>query len=104
MHGIIQNNISQLKQLCVAHNVAKLYAFGSVTSEGFNEETSDIDLVAELQPLTPIENGEKLMSLWDALELLFKRKVDLLTEQTIKNKFLKKSINDTKVIIYDGKN
>jgi predicted nucleotidyltransferase len=102
MHSIIKNNIIQLNQLCVAHKVAKLYAFGSVTNESFNDKKSDIDFIAELKPSSPIESGEQLMALWDDLENLFQRKVDLITEATVKNTFLKKSIDSTKVIVYDA--
>lgn len=35
-----------------------------------------------------------------ALEELFKRDVDLLEEQTIKNPYLKKNVDETKALIY----
>ena len=47
------------------------------------------------------EKGEHLLDLWDELEELFQRKVDLLTDQPIKNTFLKKNIEKTKLLIYD---
>jgi len=50
----------------------------------------------------PVERGEKLISLWDTFEIFFKRKVDLLTETSIHNPYLRKSIDSTKVLIYDG--
>lgn len=34
------------------------------------------------------------------LEELFKRNVDLLEEQTIKNPYLKKNVDETKALIY----
>ena len=43
------------------------------------------------------------MSIWDKLELFFQKKVDLLTNNSIKNELLKQNINGTKVLIYDGK-
>ena len=64
---------------------------------------SDIDLLVEIDISDAVERGEKLMSLWDKLELFFKRKVDLLTNSSIKNPYLRKSIDQTKVLIYDGK-
>lgn len=81
----------------------KLYAFGSVLTERFDEDRSDLDFLVELAPMPPIEKGETLMSLWDALEELFERKVDLLTDQPIKNPYLKRSIDQTKQLVYDGR-
>ncbi len=98
----ISNNQDDFKQLCKRHNVRYLYAFGSSTTDAFNENLSDIDLLVEIDETDPIKKGEKLMSLWDNFEQFFHRHVDLLTESSIKNPYLKKSINVTKVLLYDG--
>ena len=90
-------------QLCKLHNVKSLYAFGSSITDKFDEDSSDIDLLIEIDNEDPIERGEKLMSIWDKFELFFKRKVDLLTNSSIKNPILKKSIDSTKILIYDRK-
>jgi uncharacterized protein len=78
---IIGARYAQLTQLCEHYRVEKLYVFGSVITERFNPLTSDIDLIVELQPMSPIEGGTALLKLWDAFELLFERKVDLLTDK-----------------------
>jgi len=88
--------------LCKSHKVKSLYAFGSSVTNHFNPDSSDIDLVVEIDDLKPLERGEILISFWDKLEVFFQRKVDLLTEKSIKNPFLKKSIDSSKVLIYDG--
>ena len=64
--------------------------FGSVLTSQFNENDSDIDILVETADMQAEEKGEKLMNLWDDLELLFNRKIDLLTENSLKNPFLKK--------------
>ena len=90
--------------LCKHHDVAYLYAFGSsVSQDKFNPETSDIDLLVEVNTKDPLERGENLLSLWDSFEQFFNRKVDLLTDSSIKNPYLRKSIDATKILIYDGK-
>ena len=40
--NIIERNIALLKKLCIEHKVSKLYVFGSVNTNKFNNE-SDID-------------------------------------------------------------
>lgn len=103
---IIRDQISRKKKdfllLCKSHNVKYLYAFGSSTDDRFDPKKSDIDLLVEIDSSDPIDRGEKLLSLWDLFENFFNRKVDLLTESSIRNPYLKKSIESTKVLIYDG--
>ena len=103
---IIKNEISgrsnDFRNLCKKHSVRYLYAFGSSTNDSFNPDSSDIDLLVEIDDPDPMERGEKLISLWDTFENFFHRKVDLLTESSLRNPFLIKSINSTKVLIYDG--
>ncbi len=99
----ISNNSDRFKHLCEDHKVKYLYAFGSSTNELFNSQESDIDLVVEIDDNDPIERGEHLMKLWDNFEDFFQRKVDLLTESSIKNPILKNNIDRTKILIYDGK-
>ena len=101
--SIIRQHFSDLAALCEQFGVEKLYAFGSVLTNRFNRKTSDLDLMVVMQPMPPIERGENLMALWDALEKLFGRKVDLLTDQPIKNPYLRQSVESTKQLIYDRK-
>jgi uncharacterized protein len=90
------------ESLCKKHKILSLYAFGSGINSRFNPDQSDIDLLVELELSDPIDRGEMLLSLWDEFELFFGRKVDLLTPASIKNPMLKKSIDATKIMIYDG--
>lgn len=99
----IKKDTNDFKNLCKTHKVKSLYAFGSSVTNHFNSSTSDIDLLVEIDDSDPLERGEKLLSLWDKLELFFKRKVDLLTDASIKNPYLRKNIDATKILVYDGK-
>jgi len=98
----IQKYSKNLADLC-SNNVvvSKLYFFGSVLSPKFDNDTSDIDVLVEVADLPPEERGENLIALWDSLELLFNRKVDLLTENSLRNPYFKKEVEQTKKLIYD---
>ncbi len=98
----IKIKVKDFGDLCKSHKVKYLYAFGSSTTDKFDSMTSDIDLVVEIDSEDPLERGEKLIDLWDKFENFFSRKVDLLTDSSIKNPILRKSIDSTKVLIYDG--
>lgn len=99
---LIRERYNDFVALCRSHKVDKIYAFGSAITDHFDPATSDIDLIVKLDIDDPADRGEALLSLWDKLEALFKRKVDLLTEDSIRNPYLKSSINRTKKLIYDG--
>ena len=100
LNSIIKNNLSEIKRLLYQYKVKRAYAFGSVCTPRFNEQ-SDIDLQIAFQDgLNPIEYGDNYFSLADALEKLFHRHVDLVTEPTLRNPYFIKSVNATKVSIY----
>ena len=98
----IRYKMTDFLTLCKSHNVKSLYAFGSSITSRFNEDSSDIDLLIEIDNDDPIERGENLMDIWDKFEQFFQRKVDLLTNASIKNPILRESIDSTKILIYDG--
>ncbi len=101
---IIKNHLNLFLDVCQTHNVRRMYAFGSSVTGKFDERSSDIDLLIELDVDDPIERGEQLVSLWNQLEQLFQKKIDLLTPSSVQNPFLKKNINSSKVLIYDREN
>jgi len=91
-----------LADLCNNNQVvSKLYLFGSALSPQFDEAASDIDVLVETVDLPPDERGESLIALWDNLEKLFDRKVDLLTANSLRNPYLKNEVERTKKLIYD---
>ena len=100
---IITSHADRLTGLCQRFGVTRLYAFGSVVTERFDPKESDLDLLVELEEMPPLVRGEHLIGLWEALEDLFDRKVDLLTDQPIKNPYLRANVHRTKQLIYDRK-
>lgn len=99
---LIKEQYDDFVELCRSHKVDKMYAFGSSITNQFDPRKSDIDLVVKIKITDAADRGEVLLSLWDKLEALFIRKVDLLTEESIKNPYLKANIDRTKKLIYDG--
>jgi len=81
--------------------INRLYIFGSMTTPRFNEDTSDIDILGETTDLSPEERGEGLIDLWNNLETLFDRKVDLVTANSLRNPYFINEVERTKQLIYD---
>lgn len=92
----------QLASLCRRFRVQQLHLFGSALTDTFNPQTSDVDVLVSLMSASPVAQGEALLSLWDALEQLFGRKVDLLTPASMRNPYLRAEIDRTKQLIYDA--
>lgn len=97
--NILEVNREAINSLCEKHKVAKLYAFGSVLSSAFNEE-SDVDFLVEFQ-LTDIPDfASNYFELQFALEDLLGRGVDLIEYSAIRNPYFKEEVDETKELIY----
>lgn len=97
---LIEKNENDLMSLRKEHKVKVMFGFGSSVSGNFDFENGDIDLPVIIDEPDPVEKGDKQISLWDKLELFFYRKVNLLSNQVIRNPFLKQSMENSKVLIY----
>lgn len=91
--------MKEIEALCKKHKVTRLFVFGSILTDRFNKE-SDIDFVVDFDRENITDYFDNYFNLKYALEDLLKRKVDLLEEQTIRNPYLKKSVDQTKTLIY----
>lgn len=96
---IDKKNISLIKELCEKHSVKTLSVFGSVVRGNFNTE-SDIDFAVDFNENDPFKYSDLYFELKKKLEDLLNRKIDLIEIRGIKNKFFKKELNETEVLIY----
>lgn len=96
---LLENNISQIVALCRKHKVSKLFAFGSILTNRFNDE-SDVDFLVSFNKSEVTDYFDNYFDFKYSLEDLLGRTVDLLEEQTIKNPYLKKNVDATKALIY----
>jgi predicted nucleotidyltransferase len=94
---IFEKYKKEIFNICLKYDVKTLIAFGSVLTNSF-DETSDIDFLIEFN------NNEKTiknyMDIKFELEELFKREVDLVMPNAIKNKRIKKYIYSNTRKIY----
>ena len=100
MQNIIENNIDEIRALCLSHNVKSLFAFGSVCTNKFNAH-SDIDLLISFQPMDYADYADNYFNLADELEKLFHRPVDLITEKSLSNPYFINALNQTKTLLYE---
>ena len=86
-------------KLCETHKVKSLYAFGSVLTDHFTGE-SDIDLIVDFVNMDVEDYADNYFDLKFSLQEIFKRPIDLLEEQAIKNPYFKQSVNQQRQLVY----
>ena len=96
---LIENNIQKIVALCRKYKVNRLFVFGSILTDRFNDD-SDIDLLVSFNRAEVSDYFDNYFDFKYSLEELFGRDVDLLEEQAIKNPYLKKNVDATKALIY----
>jgi len=96
---ISDENLERIKQLCKEYKVKNFSIFGSVLTDNFSLD-SDIDFVVDFDESDPIKYTDLYFQLKEKLELILKRQIDLIEERGIKNSFLRKEIDESKVVIY----
>lgn len=96
---LLKQNIDDIARLCRIHKVSKLFAFGSVLRDSFNDE-SDIDLIVDFDQATIEDYADNYFNFKQELESILNRPVDLLEEQAIRNPYFRKAIDKEKQLIY----
>jgi len=77
--------------------VLKAWLFGSF-ARGEETPLSDVDILVLLDNSQPI--GLKFFGMWNDLEMLLDRKVDLVTEGSLAE-FARESVEHDKILIYE---
>ena len=97
---LIELNLDKIYELCRKYKVKTLSVFGSILTDRFNEE-SDVDFSATFYPEEdPLLSGENFINLYIGLQELMGRKIDLVSEDYIRNKYFKEELEETKQLIY----
>ncbi len=95
----VERNIQSIENLCINHSVDKLYLFGSILGNDFNEK-SDIDFVVRFKNIELLKYSDNYFDFKFSLEDLLNRPVDLLEEPSIKNPYFLEALNESKKLIY----
>lgn len=104
MNDIITEKLELVKELCLRYSVKSLHVFGSATSDKFGEK-SDLDFLISFSDKLSIEDyTENYFTLHYKLQEIFKKKIDLVTENSLANPFFIQSLNQTKSVLYESRN
>lgn len=96
----LQKHTTEISKLCNTHKVKSLYAFGSVLTDKFNEN-SDVDFIVEFEPLDIIQYADNYYDLKFSLQDILNRNVDLLEQKAIKNPFFLEVLKNQRQLVYE---
>ena len=99
MERIIEDKLDQLQNLCRKHEIKTLNVFSSVSSNDLNAD-SDIDIRIHFNDLSIEQYTDNYFILHYALEKLFNRKIDRITENARSNPYLIERTEKTKKLLY----
>ena len=88
-----------MPEVCERFRISYVDAFGSV-ARNEQSENSDIDLIIELEEPRRESISKRFFGFMHALEDRYGQKVDVLTEKSLKNPYLIRSIEKDRVRIY----
>ena len=82
----------------------RLDLFGSAVTSSFQPGSSDLDFIVEFANRVPGAYLDRYLDFAEALEKLFQRPVDLITERAIQNPYFRQSADLTRQLIYERRN
>jgi predicted nucleotidyltransferase len=89
--------------LCLKHRVRRLALFGSGASGRFDAaEGSDLDFLAEFEPMSPRDHAAAYFGLMEDLDRLLGVPVDLVEAAAIRNPYFQEAVRNTQVVLYEA--
>lgn len=100
MH-IVEINIRRIIDICKRFHVRKLWIFGSILTNRFNDQ-SDVDLCVDFDKskINIFDYADNFFDFQYALEDLLGRKVDITEDSAVSNPYFRQELNATRKLIY----
>ena len=101
MIPLIEQHQKDLIELCKQYRVQRLDLFGSAAKGTFKVESSDLDFVVTFEGINEKGYARRYYFFAEALEHLFHRRVDLLTEPMIGDAYFRQEVEQTRQPVYE---
>jgi uncharacterized protein len=98
--NLLARHDAELTALCRRFGVRRLELFGSVATAQDDPNRSDVDFLVEFETLQDGTYADAYFGLLESLEALLQRPVDLVVASAITNPYFRKSVDDTKTLVY----
>ena len=91
---LIEINIRKIIDICKRFHVRKLWVFGSILTNRFNDK-SDVDLCVDFDKsrIDIFDYADNFFDFQYALEEIFGRKVDITEDGAVKNPYFRQELN-----------
>src|SRR5690554_6723550 len=100
MVGLIEDKLSEIIDACKRHHVETISLFGSAAKKTMHKD-SDIDLLVKFSDdIDVLDYADNYFSLLEELQKILNRKVDLVSNKSLKNPVLKEAIYQSKIELY----
>jgi hypothetical protein len=98
--GVIQQNQSQLNELCHQYGVLRLELFGSAARGDFDASRSDLDFLVVFSRDPQMNPADRFLGLLADLERVFGRKVDLVDVRAHRNPYFMAEALKHREVVY----
>lgn len=92
---------NEIVDLCKQYEVIRLGLFGSAARGDFNPETSDLDFLVLFDRRDNPDYVDRYLGLADALEAVFRRLVDLVTEYQVQSPWFRDAVERDLKILFE---
>jgi predicted nucleotidyltransferase len=98
--ALLSDKLVPLRALFERYGVERLELFGSAVRGEFDPASSDLDFIVQMKGRREPGYARRFYEFAEAIEALYGRRVDLLTELMIKNPYFKAEIEkDRRVLL-----
>jgi predicted nucleotidyltransferase len=89
MNHLIEDKREELERICRRRHVRRVELFGSAAGPAFDPASSDLDFVVTFDDLPISSYADAYLGLLEDLQGLFRRRVDLVVESSIRNPYFR---------------
>lgn len=100
MHAAIESKRSEIEALCRQLGVRSLDVFGSATSDTFDTDTSDVDVLVEFDSGPSFDHFGAYFGLKEGLEAILGQPVDVVTAASVRNPYFHAQVEQTRETLY----
>lgn len=98
----IRPHLAAIGEACRRHHIVTGALFGSATQPDARVVPQDVDVLVTFAPLEPKMKAEEYAALTAELEAILGMPVDVMVSTAIRNPYLAKEIDRTKVVFYEA--
>ena len=100
MLSLTETEARALEEIYRRYGVSRLDLFGSGATGRFDPARSDLDFLVEFDPAPSMSRADQYFGLLAVLEAIFGRKIDLLTARSLRNPYLIREIEKSRLPLY----